>query len=162
MGSRGCCWPGGGGMFLFALSRQRASPNTSPAERMSVSVSLQEAGRPSCESMWWRPAVHLRLTDGTQQQLLKAAAAQTCNEERRDAKVFQPQQKRRTKRANIQASKGARQQQPSNSCSPRPWAPFPPFYPPIRMMDERQMQEERVAFQAQKDPETIGGSGNCV
>lgn len=98
-------------MFLFVLSRQRASPNTSPAERMSVSVSLQEAGRPSCESMWRRPAVHLRLTGGTRQQLLEAAAAQTCNEERRDTNVVQPQQKRRTKKLEYSTAK----KEPGNS-----------------------------------------------
>lgn len=39
-------------MFLFVLSHRRASLNTSPGEWMSVSVSLLEAGRPSCDSMW--------------------------------------------------------------------------------------------------------------
>lgn len=40
-------------MFLCLCSHVgRASPNTSPAEWMSVSVSRLEAGRPSCDSMW--------------------------------------------------------------------------------------------------------------
>lgn len=39
-------------MFLFVLSRRQARPNTFLTERMSVSVSRLEAGRPSCDSMW--------------------------------------------------------------------------------------------------------------
>lgn len=41
-----------GNVSVFVLSRWRARPNTFPTERMSVSVSRLEAGRPSCDSMW--------------------------------------------------------------------------------------------------------------
>lgn len=41
-----------GNVSVFVLSRRKARPNTFPTERMSVSVSRLEAGRPSCDSMW--------------------------------------------------------------------------------------------------------------
>lgn len=50
-GSRTDDWQRGN-VSVFVLSRRRARPNTFPTERMSVSVSRLEAGRPSCDSMW--------------------------------------------------------------------------------------------------------------
>lgn len=74
--ARGRMTGSGGNISVFVLSRRRARPNTFPTERMSVSVSRLEAGRPSCDSMWLVGAS--RSTLGTHSHLLSEKRRGGC------------------------------------------------------------------------------------